>query len=93
MELDEVAEAEPQVIQGVRPLRMSGNLHALPGVEVGKNLPLGLLDMRGDAANLGVEVDLMTAQMALQIVQFLRQFNDRLFEVQGGDVHLVGAGE
>ena len=66
---------------------MSGDLHALPGVEVGENLALGLFDVRGDATDLGIEVDVLPAQVPLEIVQFLRQFNDGLLEIQGNDVH------
>ena len=70
---------------------MSSDLHALPGIEVGENLAFGLFNVGCDAANLGIEVEIVTAQVPLEVVEFFRQFDDRLFEIQGGDVHHVRA--
>ena len=87
VQFDEVAEAQPQVIQGVGSLWMARDFHTIPGAEIGVNLSFGLGQVRGDAADLRVEIDLLPVQMALEFIQLFFEFENRLFKVEGRDVH------
>ena len=81
MQFNEIAEAQPQIIQGVRSLWMTRDLDTVPRAQVGVNLLFGLGEVRGDPAHLRVKVDLLAVQVTLEVVQLLFEFEDGFFEV------------
>ena len=87
MQFNEIAEAQPQIIQGVRSLWMTRDFHTIPRTQIGVNLLFGRGQVRGDPPHFGVEIDRLAVQVPLEIVQLLFEFEDRLLKIQGRDVH------
>ncbi len=84
VQFNEIAEAQPQIIQGVRSLWMARDFHTIPCAEVGVNLLLGLGEVCGDAAHLGVEIDVLPMQVALEVVQFSFRVRGSASQSPGG---------
>ena len=57
MEFSETCESRTQIVESERPLWMPGNLDAVPGTEVGKDLTLGFFDLFLDYSDLFFETD------------------------------------
>ena len=68
---------------------MTRDLHALPGGQVVVNLAPGLVDLRFDGLDFRIEIDVVLVGMILQILQPALQFEDRLFEIERLQFHLV----
>ena len=63
---------------------MAGQLDALPGVEVGENLPPGFLQLLFDELDFLLEADAqrMLFRVFAEFVQLALQFDDRLLEIE-----------
>src|SRR5437762_575093 len=72
------------VIEGEGTLRMPGQLHALPGGKVGKNLAAGVLDLLFNEPDFLLKTDAegMRLRLLLQLFKLVLQFNNRLFKVE-----------
>src|SRR5436189_5895815 len=44
MQLAEAGESGIKIVEGKRPLRMTGNFHAIPGTQIEEDLPLGFFE-------------------------------------------------
>ena len=84
MQLGKAGKGRRQIIEGEGPLRVPGQLHALPGCEISENLAARFLDFVFDLLNLRLDADAerVHLRMLLQLSQFVLQFNDRLFKVE-----------
>ena len=63
---------------------MTGDLDSVPGAQVGKDLASGFLDLLFDQGNLFLETDAqgMSFRVLSELLEFVLQFNDRLFEIE-----------
>ena len=87
VQFDEAGRDALQVIQHVRTLRVAGQLHALPGREVGEDFFLGRFEFVFDGVNLRGEIDLLFGGLLLKRLQRLFQFGNGFFEFECIDFH------
>ena len=83
MDLNEFVAAMLHVIQHEGPVDVSGDLHALPWVEIGVDIALegiGLLFQFGDLA--GKLVTGFAGELLLRVLDFFAEFDDGFFEFQ-----------
>jgi len=78
-----------RLFEGVGALRMAGDLHALPGGQVGVDVPLGLLELLLDGRELGGHVDVVLERLLVQGFELFLEFAQRLLELEqvGGSLH------
>jgi len=80
----ELVEGQTQVVEGVGAPRVPGQLDPLPRGEVGIQLPLGILDLALQQADLLLPGNAQGGRpgLGLQVVELALQFGDGLFEVE-----------
>ena len=82
-----VRKAPRDVIQGIRPLRMPGEIGDLPRRQVGEYPARQRLALATQPGDLLGDVELGIVPDELQLVDFRLEFGDGLFEVQEVKVH------
>ena len=85
--LHEIGGDELDVVEGVGPRRMTHDLHALPGAEVGVDLAARLRQLGLQRLHLGHGIGGVLLRALLQEGNRLLQFDDRLLEFQRGQLH------
>ncbi len=84
MQFAEIGESKVEVVERVRPPGMTGQLDALPGGEVGKDLPSGFFQLFFDELDFLFETDAqrMGFRMLSEVFQLVLEFDDRFFEIE-----------
>ena len=85
VELGELREEPCDVVERVRPVRVSSDQHPLPGCEVGVDLPAHRLDARPQLLDLPLA--LRGPGQQAEGLDFLQQDDDRFLEVERLGVH------
>ena len=84
----EVTGEELEVVEGVGAGGMADDLDALPGGEVGVELVALLLELGFERLDLGAGVGDVLGELGLERLDFLFEFDQGFFKLEGSQFHL-----